>query len=421
MRKKILFVINTMGRAGAEQCLLTMLNYMDKEKYDISLLSVINRGELFGEVPEGIRVLNEAPCRESVLDKKAKLELAKQILRAGFRKGYFLREAKYFWKVLRYQQKTGGIDFKKLFFKLLSDNAPHIEEEYDLAVGYIQGAATYYVMDYVRAGNKVLFLHNEFLDSGYCPELEKPYYEKADAIYCVSQSICNHFKQVYPGMSKKMEVFYNLLNKEEILEKSTREDSQSNAILKKMEEEKKSGKFLLCTAARLTKVKAYDIAVPALSLVIKQGYNVVWYVLGEGEERGNIEKLVCSYGLEQNFFLLGAKENPYPYMAACDIYVQATRYEGYCTAVSEAVILGKPLILSDCGGNREQLEHYQAGILVELQKEKLAEGIIRMVENGKLREELIQQTRLHEFKPEQSLQRLYQFTEGSGHEYTGCS
>lgn len=100
--------------------------------------------------------------------------------------------------MLSYQRKHGKIDFKKLFWKLLSDHAHKQKEKYDLAVAYIQGAATYYVMDYVNARHKITFLHNEFIDSRYCPELEKAYYEKADAGYCVSGSIWNHFAEIYP-------------------------------------------------------------------------------------------------------------------------------------------------------------------------------------------------------------------------------
>lgn len=405
MKKKILFVINTMGRAGAEKCLMSMLKYMDKEKYDISLFSVINRGEMFDCVPEGIKILNENPCSESVLDKKAKKELVKIILKNGFRHGYFFREAGYLRKVTAYQRKTGGLDFKKLFWKLLSDHAPEQEEQYDLAVAYIQGAATYYVMDHVKAKKKIAFLHNEFIGSGYCPESERVYYEQADGIYCVSGSICRHFAEIYPEMAEKMSVFYNLLDVEEIRRKALETDEMSELF------RKKEGETILLTAARLVPAKAYDLAVPALSFVKKQGYNVTWYVLGDGPEKEGIERLIKEYGLEDSFILLGAQKNPYPYMAACDIYVQATRYEGCCTSVSEAVILGKPVIASDCDGNKEQLTRYNTGILVALNAEDIARGIIQAVSDKELREKLVQQANVDDFNPYSSLKRIERYLE----------
>lgn len=405
MKKKILFVINTMGRAGAEKCLMSMLKYMDKERYEISVFSVINRGEMFDYVPEGVKIRNENPCSESVLDKKAKWELAKQILKKGIGRGYFFKDAGYLCKMLSYQKKTGGIDVKKLFWKLLSDDAPRQQESYDLAVAYIQGAATYYVMDHVNAKKKICFLHNEFIVSGYCPELEESYYEQADGIYCVSKSICDHFAQVYPKMAEKMEVFYNLLDIEDIKAKAMRKEEMSPLF------QRTEGQTILLTAARLTQVKAYDLAVIALSFVRSAGYNVKWYALGEGPEKDAIEQMIKEYGLEDSFILLGAHENPYPYMAACDIYVQATRYEGCSTSVSEALILEKPVIASDCDGNKEQLKRYGTGILVKTDAKDIARGIIELVSNKELQKKMVEQTNMDDFETEYSLKRIYQYVE----------
>lgn len=410
MKKKILFVINTMGRAGAEKCLLSMLTYMDREKYDISLFSVINRGEMFDLVPDGVRILNENPCTQSVMDKEAKKALAGEILKKGFKGGYFFKEAGYLWKMAAYQRKHKGLDFKKLFWKLLADHAPRWQEEYDLAVAYIQGAATYYVMDHVKAKKKITYLHNEFLDSGYCPKLEQAYYERADAIYCVSKSISTHLKEIFPTCQEKIDVFYNLLNQEEIIEKSLEKTKEDEAVLEEMKKRKQKGEILLLTAARLAPVKAYDLAVPALSIVRKQGYPVTWYVLGDGTEREAIERNIKEEGLEENFILLGTKDNPYPYMAACDVYVQATRFEGCCTSISEAVILKKPVIASDCDGNKEQLSRYETGILVELTKEDIARGIIQAVDE-QVRNELVKKANMSDFQPEKALARIYGLVE----------
>lgn len=375
MKKKILFVINTMGRAGAERCLLSMLARMDRERYEISLFSVINRGELFNEVPKGVTVLNDPPCALSVLDRGAKRALMAEILRGGFLGGWFFRRFGYLCRLAAYQLSHGGLDFKKLFWKLLADRAPRWEERYDLAVAYIQGAATCYVMDHVNAGKKVAFLHTEFIDSGYCPALERSNYERADKIYCVSRSIRDHFAQAYPDLEGKMEVFYNLLDCEKIRRDAQRAEDRPAAFVKR------PGEVILLTAARLTPVKAYDLAVPALAQVRARGYRVKWYVLGEGPEEENIRHLIRKHGLEESFVLLGAVENPYPCMAECDIYVQATHYEGCCTSISEAMVLGRPVIASDCSGNVEQIHRYGAGLLVGLSVEGIADGIIQAIEH----------------------------------------
>lgn len=375
MKKKILFVINTMGRGGAERCLLTMLERMDRERYDISLFSVINRGELFCEVPEGITLLNDQPCALSVLERSTRRTLAAEILRGGLLRGGFFREFGYLCRMAAYQMGHGGLDFKKMFWKLLADRAPRWEERYDLAVAYIQGTATCYVMDHVSAEKKVAFLHTEFIDSGYCPALERSNYERADKIYCVSRSIRDHFAQVYPDLADRMEVFYNLLDCERILRNARRTEDRPAAFVRR------PGEVILLTAARLTPVKAYDLAVAALALVRERGYDVKWYVLGDGPEEENIRRLIRKHRLEESFVLLGAVENPYPCMAECDIYVQATRYEGCCTSISEAMVLGKPVIASNCSGNVEQIHRYGAGLLVGLSAEEIADGIIQAIQH----------------------------------------
>ena len=112
----------------------------------------------------------------------------------------------------------------------------------------------------------------------------------------------------------------------------------------------------LLTVGRLTSQKAYEIAIDAMKLLKEKGVQAHWYVLGEGELREVLQRQINRLGLEKDFLLLGAVENPYPYYAQCDLYVHATRFEGKSIAVQEAKILGCPILVSDCNGNREQVK-----------------------------------------------------------------
>ncbi len=367
MKKKVLFVINTMGRAGAERCLLHLLKAWKDEEVEISLFSVIGRGELFLEVPSHVRILNESPCTDSVFDSKARKSFVKNIVRGVLGKGIIFRELLPFVRLLRWQIKEKKLDLKKLCWKTVSDTAPVMGEEFDLAVGYLQGAATYYVMDHVKARKKVVFLHNEYEASGYCPVSDRPYYEKADKIYCVSDYISRGLTEVFPSCKSKIETFYNFADADWV----KRRASEGSAP-----EMRRSAETLcLLTAARLEYVKAFDVAIQAAVYMKEKGMQVVWYVIGDGSLHRQLEKEIKEQEVEDCFFLLGQKENPYPYMAACDIYVQETRFEGFCTSITEAVLLGKRVVASDCGGNREQLIYYGTGVLTELTPRAIAEGI----------------------------------------------
>ena len=124
-----------------------------------------------------------------------------------------------------------------------------------------------------------------------------------------------------------------------------------------------------------------------MKIIKDSGCKARWYVLGEGSEREMLEKKIAQFGLQKDFLLLGAVENPYPYYAQADIYVHATRFEGKSIAIQEAQILGCPVIASDCNGNREQIENGIDGILCSLTPEAIADSIKELIADPKKREE----------------------------------
>lgn len=399
--KKVLFVINTMGRGGAERCLLHMINAMhdnwQAEEYCFALFSVLNKGELFTEVPEYVRIMNENPNEESVFDGKARKGFAKRILQGALQNGYVFRNLGSLCRLFFWQLKNKKISVKKLCWKLISDTAEPIEEEYDLVVGYLQGAATYYAIDRVKAAKKILFVHNDFAASGNCPWWDQPYYEKADKIYCVSQNATSKLKEIYPSCKEKIETLYNFANVNWVKERAAQKPADEDYLKIK---NKPSDTLCLMTAARLEPHKAFDKAIQAMACLKRMGVKAVWYVLGDGSLRKQLQKEIEEQDVAECFFLLGQKDNPYPYLAACDIYVQETLYEGFCTSITEAVILGKRVVASDCDGNKEQLAYYNTGILTPLEPEAIAKGILQAasMEPGNVDVSMIQEKSLEQLK-----------------------
>ena len=119
----------------------------------------------------------------------------------------------------------------------------------------------------------------------------------------------------------------------------------------------------------------------AMKLLKDQGIKVRWYVLGEGELRQKLQQKIDSLGLTEDFVLLGARENPYPYYRQCDLYVHATRFEGKSIAVQEAQILGCTILVSDCSGNREQVKNGTDGILCQLSAEEISRSIRELLKD----------------------------------------
>ena len=370
--KKLLFIINTLGCGGAERAMLNLFSRLDSNKYEISLFVITGQGELRRELPENVRLINKKYKEVSVLTKKGRRLLTLSVLKAGIGKALFLRRAPYIIKNFLIMRKKGKIMPDKLLWRLLSDGAPKIQEEYDLAVAYLEGGATYYVADYVKAKKKAAFVHIDYEKAGYTRELDLDCYEKFDRIFTVSDEVKEHFLRVYPEYENKTSVFNNILNQERIIKMAEQGEGFNDGF---------KGLRLL-TVGRLTKQKRYDVAIEAMRLLKEKSVAPIrWYVLGEGDLRQELEQQIKSAGLENDFILMGVKENPYPYYKGCDFYVHATEFEGKSIALQEAQVFGKPILATDCSGNREQIENGTDGILCELDPGQVCEKLLYMINN----------------------------------------
>ena len=370
--KKLLFIINTLGFGGAERAMLNLFTELDAEKYDISLFVLTGQGELIKELPDNVHLLNKKYNDASVLTKKGRRLLMFSVLKAGILKGMFIRRAPYLIKNFLNMRKKGRILPDKLLWRILADGAPKINGEYDLAVAYLEGGATYYTAEHIKAKKKAAFVHIDYKKAGYGRELDLDCYEKIDRIFAVSDEVCQHFLSVYPEYESKTSVFNNILNQKRIIEMADGGEGFDDGF---------EGVKIL-TVGRLTRQKRYDIAIEAMRLLKeKSNMPIRWYALGEGELRKELEQQINDSGLQYDFILLGVKQNPYPYIKGCDLYVHATQFEGKSIAIQEAQILCKPILATDCSGNREQIENGVDGRLCEFNPEKISEAILDMIEN----------------------------------------
>ena len=370
MKKKLLFVINTLGCGGAERAMLNLFDALDPKKYEISLFVLTGQGELSHALPKHVRLLNRDYKDVSVLTKEGRKLLIRSVLRAGSKKGLFLRRASYLLKNFRDMRRRGKILPDKLCWRVLSDGAPLIRREYDLAVAYLEGGATYYVAEHVKARKKAAFVHIDYGKAGYTRKLDRDCYQKFDRIFTVSDEVRAHFLEVYPEHEKKVLVFHNLINQERIRQMAEQGSGFDDEF---------QG-YRILTVGRLTQQKRYDIAIKAMALLKEKcSVPVRWYVLGEGELRESLRQQIKDAGVEQEFIFLGVKENPFPYYKNCNLYVHATGFEGKSIAIQEAQTLGKPILATDCSGNREQIVHDVDGRMCPLDPKCVSEEIFWMI------------------------------------------
>ena len=387
MKKKVLFVINTLGHAGAEVALLELLNHMDRKKYELYLYVLLGQGEMFETLPADVHILNDSYSRNC--------------LHAMLKKGHRIQNMHYIFSQYCQMKKRGTVQMDKLLWRVLSDGGKRLEDTFDLAVAYLEGGSTYYVAEHVKARKKAAFVHIDYGSTGYSREMDQGCYDKMDRIFTVSDEVKKHFLEFYPEYEAKTEVFHNLIDLEKIRIRSEEAGGFKDAY----------DGFRILTVGRLNPQKGYEIAVNAMKKIMDSGAEARWYVLGEGQERKKLELQIQQLGLERDFILCGAVENPYPYYRQADLYVHATRFEGKSIAIQEAQTLGCAILASDCNGNREQIEHGVDGLLCELDADKIAQQILQLMHDPERRQQMGNAAKEKVLSGKEDMQKLLQLAD----------
>jgi len=376
--KKILIVTNTLGLGGAETALLALLRCVDPRQYSVSLYVLMNQGELVRELPEHVHLINRHYRDSSVLTRAGRRQIAVQVLRAMMARGTVFRLLPYLCRNLLDMLRRREIHIDKLLWRVISDGGQRLDLSYDLAVAFLEGGSTYYVADHVKAVKKAGFIHVDYEQAGYTRTLDKDCYLSYDCIFPVSDEVKDTFLRAYPECEGRVEVFHNILDREKILRQAALPGGFTDRF----------DGFRLLTLGRLEKQKALEVSIEAMRLLKDAGEPVRWYVLGEGSQRPCLKEHIRALGLEEDFLLPGAVANPYPYLRQADLYIHASRFEGKSIAIQEAQVLGKTILVSDCSGNREQLEPGMDGVICALTPEAICREIRVLLADGEKRARL---------------------------------
>ena len=334
--KKILFLIHDLGQGGAEKVLVNLVNNMDKNKYNITVMSLFDVGE----------------------NKK------------------FLKD-----------DITYKYCFKKMprgnshFMKLLSPKQLHhwlIKDKYDIEVAYLEGPSTRIIsgcqdlhtklVSWVHIEQKTKYRvkssyrsYNELLDC----------YSKFSKIITVSKGVQTDFMSLVKT-KVPVEVLYN-----------TNESEKIKVLSREMTDIKRSenSKNLVCVG-KLLGNKGFHRVINIVKKLIDEQYQINLYILGSGPDKAKLENMIKGYNLNDHVSLLGYQLNPYKYIAKCDLFVCASYAEGFSTAATEALILGIPVCTVEVSGMKEMLgENNEFGVVVENKDENLYEAIKNLLDS----------------------------------------
>ncbi|MBQ9375178.1 MAG: glycosyltransferase, partial [Ruminococcus sp.] len=251
----------------------------------------------------------------------------------------------------------------------------NIEERFDVAVSYIQRFSAQFVADYIKADRKIMFFHGS-TDEEH--ELHQRIMANFDKIMCVSKGVQEVLSALYPDYSDKMDYIENYVDINDIEEKS-----------KAFRVDVPSDKLILCSCGRFTTVKGFDIAVDAAKELKDKGVDFVWYFVGDGVERADIEKRINSNNLNDNIIITGMQENPYPYLRCCHIYVQPSREEAHPLSLIEAKILLKPVVTTATVGGKTIINHDISGKIADINANSIADSILSLNNDKQLYQSIV--------------------------------
>ncbi|MGX2961381.1 glycosyltransferase [Peribacillus sp. JNUCC 23] len=377
MKKKIIFMIINMNVGGTEKALLNMISEMPKDKYDITILMLEEYGSFLNSIPSGVHVkylkgyqdikniLNRPPHISSLdLLKKGKIVKAFQITYS-----HLLSKA---------------MKDRSIFFKYILNGHPVVEKKYDIAVAYAgpMDFISFFIANKITAKKKVQWIHFDITKIGFNQHFASKIYSQFDKIFVVSKEGKEKVIGKLPQLKDKIDNFFNIMSPELVRKMADEEVGFEDNF---------SGVRIL-TVGRLSKEKGQDLTIPVLAKLKEDGYNVRWYCIGDGSAREGYEKLIKEYNVENDYILLGATPNPYPFMKQCNIYVQSSRHEGYCITLAEARCFDNPIISTNFTGASEQIAHDQTGLIVNFDEQQMYNAIRQLLDDknsvNKFRENL---------------------------------
>ncbi|GAB6557921.1 glycosyltransferase [Bacillus mobilis] len=394
-KKKILITSFDMAIGGVERSLIGLLNTIDYSKYDVDLMLFKHEGEFLFLLPKLPNLLKEV--KQYTTFRKS----IKQILQEG---QITIGVARTVGRILgdvhgRYvKSEEVGYFVIQYGWRITLPFIPKLEEEYDVAISFLW--PHYFVGDKVRAKRKIGWIHTDYSNINLNANMEYKMWNKMDNIVAVSEGCRDSFLSILPNVNKNVEIIENILSPEFVREQADRED-----VMKELQ--MKPGKIKLVTVGRLSYAKGIDVAMHALRKLLDEGYEMEWYVVGYGALEAELRKLLAELNLEKHFFLLGKKTNPYPYIKACDIYVQPSRYEGKAVTVREAQIIGKPVLITNFSTAKSQVQDGIDGLITEMGINGIVNGIKRLIEDKELREALVENTLKGEYGNRNEINKLY--------------
>ncbi|MEA4831279.1 MAG: glycosyltransferase [Oscillospiraceae bacterium] len=388
IKKKIAIVFSYLIVGGTEESLINFINSIDRNRYEITLFT--------RRIPENYLKRLEGKVKICYITGTDIIDYDGNIIKDNTIKKVIIN---IIFKIKLHITKN---NYKKNLFAYKT--LPKYREAFDCAIAY---KANYIeppiLLSILNTKKKITWVHSELSSNIVTIKEYSNCLNSFDKIFCVSQRLKQILIKYYPQTCKKSEVFYNILDIKKITDKSSERIDENDLFI--------DNTINIVTVGRISGEKGYDRIPDVMKQLVDNNYKIKWIIIGDGPDRERIENLIKEHNVENNVVLLGTRENPYPYMRACDIYVQPSYTEGYCTTTYEAKILHKPVVTTDVPGMREQFESGKNGLIAESSVDGLYDGIKKLIDEPELREKFIHNLENESMDNSGEIEKLYKFIE----------
>lgn len=396
-KPRIFIAMHYMEIGGAETALVGLLNALEHARVDVDLFLYDHRGEMMQFIPEWVNLLPQIP-KYSVLERPI-VELVKR----GF---WGIAVTRLWAKFLSQKvykrsgsklENNGGLDKMS---KCTTPLLPKINQSvtYNLAISFLTPHRI--VAEKVKAKKKIAWIHTDYTRVWVDAEEELKVWQKYDYVASISSDVTNTFLQVFPSLSQRIVEIENILSPAFV---------RKRAELQNVDKEiRQEGAITLLSVGRFSDAKNYD-NVPYICkyLIDKAQQNIKWYIIGYGGDEPLIRQKIKEAGMEEHVILLGKRSNPYPYIKACDIYVQPSRYEGKSVTVREAQMLCKPVVVTNYPTAPSQIRSGIDGVIVPMDNEGCAHSLAEVICDKPLQERIITYLKTHDYGNESEVEKIY--------------
>lgn len=412
MEKKKLFIFNYfMYIGGAERALLGLLNSIDYTRYSVDLFLAMHVGEFMNLIPKEVNLLPEnsryagyaCPLKKILFSKDYMIGLARLNAKRKFK---------------NYLRNKGIAHSEASFQYVVREMLPYLPEinpqvEYDLAISFI--APHNIVAEKVRAKKKICWIHSDYTRIDVNVGLELPVWAGFDHVMSISPDVSKTFLHVFPSLKDRIVEMENILSPDFVRDRAEEKRIKYNDSItpdKKGNASEAVKMINILSVGRFCEQKNYDnvpdICRRIISILSSLNSKLLirWFLVGYGDEE-TIRRKIKETEMDQYVIILGKRNNPYPYIKACDIYAQPSRYEGKSVTVREAQMLCKPVVVTNYPTASSQIQDGINGRIVPMDNEGCAKGIADFILDKELQQRIVDYLQTHDYGNEREIEKLY--------------